>query len=78
MGRKNTKNTRQIGGEIDAKLWARWRTFCAGRKKRYGETHRQHLELALQRHIANPPPDLAPAVPPLPPIAAPAPQEKPA
>ena len=69
-----TKGTKQFGGEIAADLADRWREFCAGRKERYGrETARYHLEIALRRHMANPP-DPLPDVPPLPPLppAAPA------
>lgn len=68
MGRRDTKGTGQLGAEIDAELLARWRDFCAHRKERHGESHRDLLESALRRALANPPPPpQPPADPPLPP-----------
>jgi hypothetical protein len=63
-----TKGTKQFGGEIDEALADQWRAFCAERKESHrGENARYHLELALRRHMANPP-DPIPEPPPLPPV----------
>lgn len=64
MARVNTKGTKQLGAELSAELVDRFRSFAKGR----GESIREHLEMALERHMANPPPPLKPAAPPLPPV----------
>ncbi len=65
-----TKNTKQLAVEVSDALFDEFKRFCADR----GETVRRHLELALRRHMDNPPPPPEPAeVPPLPPVTAPAP-----
>lgn len=74
MPRRNTKNTNQLNAEIDAGLLAEFRAFL----KRRAERLRDHLELAIRRHLANPPPPLEPPpAPPLPPFPATAPPESP-
>ena len=60
--RKSTKGTKQIGAEVTAELVDELKAFCLAR----GETVRHHLEIAIRRHLDNPPP--APAIPPLPPV----------
>jgi hypothetical protein len=65
MARKNTAGTKQLGAELDSALVDEFKAFCAGR----GDTVRKHLELALRRHLQNPPPA---DVPPLPPVTSPA------
>lgn len=73
--RKGTKGTHQIGAEVDETLLAQFKTFCAGR----GETLRYHIEMAMRRHLANPPEvekPTVPPVPPLPPITVPAPKRR--
>jgi len=60
--RKSTKGTKQLGAEVSSELVDEFKRFCAAR----GETVRHHLELAMRRHLANPPP--APELPPLPPF----------
>ena len=69
--RKSTKGTKQIGAEVTAGLVDELRAFCAGR----GETVRHHLEVAIRRHLDNPPP--RPVVPPLPPLPSDPPVRKP-
>ena len=62
MGRrKGTKGTKQLGAEVAADLADRFKQFCAERT----ETVRYHLELAMRRHLADPPP--RPAEVPVPP-----------
>ena len=63
MARKSTKGTTQLGVEVDNDLIAYVRDFAKSRK----ETMREVVEIALRRHIANPPPIIEP--PPLPPMA---------
>lgn len=63
--RKSTKGTKQIGAEVTEALVDELRAFCSKR----GETVRHHLELAIRRHLDNPPPP--PAYPPLPPVPPP-------
>ena len=78
-----SKGTAQLGAELDSTLLEEFRAFCRGRK----ESVRTHLEIAIRRHLDNPPPPLRPEVPPLPPVTpehpkadaeAPPPVEKPA
>jgi transposase InsO family protein len=73
-----TKGTKQLGVELNAALLDEFKGFCEQR----GETVRKHLEMAIRRHIDNPPPMPA-APPPLPPVttpgaASPAPEPSPA
>lgn len=68
--RRNVEGAKQFNYEIDGELVDRFRAFCRGR----GETVVAHLEIALKRHLANPPGPLTPPdPPPLPPVPAPAP-----
>lgn len=67
MGRVDVKGAKQFNYEIDADLVDRFRAFCKGR----GESVREHLEMALQRHLDNPPPPFKPQAPPLPPVVSP-------
>ena len=67
--RKSTKGTKQIGAEVKAELVDELKAFCLER----GETVRHHLEIAIRRHLDNPPP-LPPTVPPLPPVVPTPPQ----
>ena len=70
-----TKGTKPFNAEVSELLFEEFKEFCAKRR----ETVRHHLELALRRHMDNPPPPPKPAeVPPLPPITAPATEDKPA
>jgi hypothetical protein len=62
MARNETKGTKQVGQAVDAELWDEFTEFCRDR----GDTIRHHLEIALRRHLDNPPPP-PPAPPPLPP-----------
>jgi hypothetical protein len=72
MGRrKSTKGTTQIGAEVTTELAEEFKGFCEGRN----ETLRHHLEMAMRRHLDNPPPP--PAVPPLPPVTVAKPRRKP-
>ena len=64
--RKSTKGTKQIGAEVASELLEEFKSFCAGR----GDTLRHHLEMAMRRHLDNPPPVVA--APPLPPVTSPA------
>lgn len=60
-----SKGTRQLNADLSADLVERFRAFVEGR----GEKLREHLEMALERHLANPPPPLRPPpAPPLPPV----------
>jgi hypothetical protein len=63
--RKSTKGTKQIGAEVAADLLDAFKAFCEGRN----ETLRHHLELAMRRHLENPPAPVA--YPPLPPVTVP-------
>lgn len=68
MGRKNTKGTVQLGMELSEELVQAVRSFAKSR----GETIRVVVELALRRHLANPPPPPEPMpLPPLPPFPPP-------
>lgn len=69
MARKNTKGTAQLGAELDASLVGEFRAWVKGR----GETLRDHLEMALRRHMGNPPGLFRPEIPPLPPEPPPEP-----
>jgi hypothetical protein len=64
MPRRDVKGTKQFNSEIDEKVADEFREFCRSR----GESVRDHLELALRRHLDNPPPPLKPVAPPLPPV----------
>lgn len=63
------KGTEQLNVGIDAELMAELREFTQAR----GEKVRAVVELALRRHMANPPPPVE--VPPLPPVPVPAPKK---
>lgn len=64
-----TKNTKQLAVEVSEALFDEFKGFCARRR----ETVRHHLELALRRHMDNPPPPPRPVeVMPLPPVTSPA------
>lgn len=67
MPRRDVKGAKQFNAEIDTDLADQFRAFCKGR----GESLRDHLELALRRHLENPPPPLKPTAPPLPPVTVP-------
>ncbi|WP_439628821.1 hypothetical protein [Gemmata sp.] len=63
-----TKGTKQLGVEVSEALLDEFRAFCEER----GEKVRHHLELAMRRHLDNPPPPLvAPPAPPPPPLPVP-------
>lgn len=64
MARKSTKGTRQLGVEVDVTLADAVREFSRSR----GETLREVVELALRRHLANPPAVVVPTPPPIPPL----------
>ena len=69
MGRKNTKGTIQLGMELDGELVKVVRSFAKSRD----ETLREVVEMALRRHLANPPAKVEPPpLPPLPPFPPPA------
>ncbi len=65
MARKSTKGTKQIGAEVSEGLIDEFKAFCLDR----GETVRENLEMAMRRHLDNPPP--RPKIPPLPPYPTP-------
>lgn len=68
------KGTEPLAVGLDSTLMAEFRTFA----ERRGEKIRAVVEAALRRHMANPP---SQELPPLPPVAAPpepAPAKKPA
>lgn len=70
-----TKGTKQLGCEVNEALLEQFKAFCAAR----GETLRYHLEMAMRRHLANPPEiekPTVPPVPPLPPITVPPPKRR--
>lgn len=71
-----TKGTKQLNAEMSEALFDEFKEFCATR----GQTVRYHLELALRRHMDNPPPPPQPVeAPPLPPVTSPeSPTPKPA
>ena len=64
MSRKNTAGTKQLGAELDATLVDEFKAFVTAR----GDTVRKHLEMAIRRHLENPPSVIV--VPPLPPVPA--------
>lgn len=65
MGRKNTKGTKQVSAEIAEPLVDQWKAFLETRP----ESARWHYEMALRRHMGNPPPlPIPPPEPPLPPV----------
>ncbi|MBA4067944.1 MAG: hypothetical protein C0501_30425 [Isosphaera sp.] len=66
------KGTAQLGVGVDAGLLDELRAFA----RRRGETVREVVELAIRRHLLNPPP--VPEVPPLPPLPAPSREVTPA
>lgn len=78
MARKAAKGTAQVAAQLDQELLASVRAFAVDR----GETLREVFEMALRRHIANPPPKPAPPpiipLPPFPPVAGGEPVAKPA
>jgi DNA-binding response OmpR family regulator len=60
-----TKGTKQLNAEVSDTLLDQFKAFCESR----GETLRASLEMAMRRHMANPPPPPPPPIPaPLPPI----------
>jgi hypothetical protein len=66
MGKRRvTPGTGQLNLEIELALLEALREFVRNR----GETQRQAVEMALRRHMANPPP--IPELPPLPPVTVP-------
>jgi hypothetical protein len=81
-----TKGTKQLFVEVTDILLDEFKAFCESR----GETLRVNLEMAIRRHMSNPPPPPPPPMPvalppliPLPPVAsatqvAPAAGKKPA
>jgi hypothetical protein len=69
-----TKGTTQVGTSLDSALVESAREFAKSR----GETFREVLEAALQRHMANPPPIKTPPPPPVYPPLPPFPPPKPA
>jgi hypothetical protein len=72
MVRKNVKGAKQFNSEIAESLVDEFREFCKSR----GESVRDHLEMAIRRHIDNPPPPFKPAAPPLPPVPSPTPAKR--
>ncbi len=72
-----TKGTKQLGVEVSESLLDEFKTFCEER----GEKVRHHLELAIRRHLDNPPPPLVAPTPvprpPVPPPPLPVPAELP-
>jgi hypothetical protein len=70
VARKTTKGTGLLGVEIDLALLDQFKDFARSRH----ETQREVVELALRRHMANPP-TLEP--PPLPPLVPPSPEPAP-
>jgi hypothetical protein len=77
MTRRSTRGTKQLAAELLAEVVDDFKKFCRDRD----ETVRYHLEMALRRHMANPPPPqvpILPPAPPLPPVTAPASGDKPA
>jgi hypothetical protein len=70
MVRKVAKGTAQLAAQLDEHLLAAVREFARSR----GETLREVLELALRRHLANPP--AIQELPPLPPFPPPKPAGK--
>lgn len=72
MARRDVKGAKQFNYEIAGELADRFREFCKGR----GESVREHLEMALERHLQNPPPPFKPEAPPLPPVVPPVPAPK--
>lgn len=68
MTKRYTPGTKQLATELDAGLVDEFKAFCRGRD----ETVRKHLEMAIRRHLGNPPPPPG-EVPPLPPVTVPVP-----
>ena len=64
MGRQVAQGTAQLATQLDEALLAEFRAWTSGR----GETLRAHLEMAIRRHMASPPPPFKPEAPPLPPV----------
>lgn len=62
MAKRYTKGTVQIASEVEISLAEAVRAFARTR----GETLREVVEMALRRHLANPPAKVEP--PPLPPL----------
>ncbi len=67
-----TKGTKQLFVEVTDTLLDEFKAFCKSRV----ETVRENLEMAMRRHMANPPPPPPPPIPvsppplvPLPPVA---------
>ena len=52
MTRRSTKGTKQLAAELLGEVVDEFKKFCRDRN----ETVRYHMELALRRHMANPPP----------------------
>ena len=72
--RRATPGTKQVAAEIAGGLLDEFKAFAKAR----GQTLREHLELAMRRHLDNPPPPpVKPVVPPLPPVPPPAAPPKP-
>lgn len=66
MGKRRvTPGTGQLNLEIELALLQHFREFVRNR----GETQREAVEMALRRHMGNPPPK--PELPPLPPLPVP-------
>jgi hypothetical protein len=61
MPKHQTRDTVHMGVDINPEIANSFRQFCRQR----GETIRQHLEMAIARHMATPPPP--PALATLPP-----------
>jgi len=59
---KRTKGKTPLATQLDTDLVEAFRSFCAAR----GQTLSYHLDLAVRRHMANPPPVFdVPALPPV-------------
>lgn len=73
MGRTNTKGTKQLGVELSSSLVDEFREFVKTR----GEKVRAVVELALRRHMDNPPPPPPKPedAPPLPPVTSSEPEK---
>lgn len=76
MPTRPIKGAAQINAELPVELLKRLKQFTKAR----GETIRYHLELAVRRHLDNPPPPRPKppplVVPPLPPLPPPKPKRK--
>ncbi len=62
MAKSPKRTTTAFNNQLDKETVDAFRAFCDGR----GEKIRYHLEIAMRRHIANPPPTIE--IPPLPPM----------